>query len=502
MSQTNIKNFLKVIFAAVILFAAVSMARAGNLDSPGSPAATGYTLSDIYNRLTTNQTAAEGNHNLSPAANPASTFRTLKEIYEAIPTILPETVKLGTSYLGIAGTLTPDGGTASTADLFSGKTAHLTNDWNLDTGALNLACNVSAFDGTANLVSDAYDGSGNGSNRWCVTDSGDAAAGDIRSGKTAWVDGAEISGSADIYPYGDTDAAEVLTSADAAGTYDATNLNAGTVKNGTAFGVGLAGNYPSAAYPLNGDTGADDATASEICGGYEAWQKTGGLLTGTLAPDADTIGSGNTICGVDGTLLKDEYNGSASSGDYPQSVGGVDDYNDEGSVPEDSYVSDWTSCDSGNDYCGTGDSTYADAKDNSTNLVWSKWLDSGATHTWFWANNCKYPNGLPGDDGTCNTDGEVACKCVKLTTGEGKTGCEDIGDGNWRLPYQKELMQAYIDGSWGNLSSAGSYYWSATTASRSTHRAWITYLYSGYTNTSTKTSGGSYRVRCVRAPGS
>jgi hypothetical protein len=104
-------------------------------------------------------------------------------------------------------------------------------------------------------------------------------------------------------------------------------------------------------------------------------------------------------------------------------------------------------------------------------------------------------------DGVCDTHNEAACKCVKLDgTNGAKTGCEALGNG-WRLPQQKELMQAYIDGSWNNpanLSSAGFNYWSATTVSSSTQNAWFTNLANGNAGNVTKTIGASYRVRCVR----
>jgi len=178
--------------------------------------------------------------------------------------------------------------------------------------------------------------------------------------------------------------------------------------------------------------------------------------------------------------------------DYPQSVGGVDDYNNNGVIPADSYQSTWTTCNVGNSYCGTSDATNAEKKDENTGLVWSIRISSSAT--WFNANNCQYPNALPGDDGVCNANGEVACKCVKLTSS--KTGCEALGDGNWRLPTQKELMMSYIDGSWAKLTNAANYYWSSTTNSTTTQNSWYTSQYHGGTGNYTKTN--NYSVRCVR----
>ena len=73
------------------------------------------------------------------------------------------------------------------------------------------------------------------------------------------------------------------------------------------------------------------------------------------------------------------------------------------------------------------------------------------------------------------------------------TLCSAMGNG-WRLPAQKELMQAYIDGSNFNLSQPGNYFWSATEFSSTA--AWTAYLSSGNTYYNTKTT--TYQVRCVR----
>ena len=181
---------------------------------------------------------------------------------------------------------------------------------------------------------------------------------------------------------------------------------------------------------------------------------------------------------------------------FPQVLGGVDDYNNNWPVlAADTYQQTWTACNSDNNYCGLGEEggNIAEKLDPNTGLVWSSSLGN---NNWFWANNCVYPNGLDGDDGQCNTNGEVACQCVKRASS--KTGCEGRAEngGGWRLPYQKELMQAYIDGSWGSLSGANADYWSGTTTSNYTRFAWSTSLSYGYTGYYIKTN--SYSVRCVR----
>ncbi len=199
---------------------------------------------------------------------------------------------------------------------------------------------------------------------------------------------------------------------------------------------------------------------------------------------------------------------TADTNCYTQALGGVDDYNRGAAIPTDTYQQTWITCNSsaytpanpGGNYCNTGRSVLNNlvSQDPNTSLVWSPRISPGSN--WFVANNCKYPNGLAGDDGACGTDKEAACFCVKHTgVGEDtKTGCEVYDDGNWRLPTQKELMQSYIDGSWGNLATAaGAKYWSATTISNTTRNAWPTNQSTGYTYYGTKTTA-TYSVRCVR----
>ncbi|OQB04426.1 MAG: hypothetical protein BWY19_01197 [bacterium ADurb.Bin212] len=128
----------------------------------------------------------------------------------------------------------------------------------------------------------------------------------------------------------------------------------------------------------------------------------------------------------------------------------------------------------------TGD----DKQDPRTGLIWSQLLlnSSGtvvfspsANSNWSW-------------DGTTNAN--------SLAVG-GKTAsqlCSERGNG-WRLPTQKELMQAYIDGSFFNLTQPSNAFWSATELS-ATH-AWFVSLYGGATNGTNK-STHSNQVRCVR----
>jgi len=69
---------------------------------------------------------------------------------------------------------------------------------------------------------------------------------------------------------------------------------------------------------------------------------------------------------------------------------------------------------------------------------------------------------------------------------------------DWRLPTQKELLQAYINGAANNLPNPDHYYWSSTEYYSSTAKAWLVYLSYGNTlNFINKTNSGYY-ARCVR----
>lgn len=212
------------------------------------------------------------------------------------------------------------------------------------------------------------------------------------------------------------------------------------------------------------------------------------------------------LISINSNILQNQYNGSATSGAtdyafYTQALGGVDDYNDnQSAMPTGSYEGSWTDCNAGNNWCGTGETDIADAKDNDTGLIWSVKIEgTDDTMSWFWANNCHEPETVE-NPGTCVADGNDACQCVKLTSS--KTGCEALGDGGWRLPYQKELMQAYINGSSksavSSLSSTGYGFWSSTTKSYTTHRAGYVTLNYGDTGSNVKTNVVAYRSRCVR----
>jgi hypothetical protein len=178
----------------------------------------------------------------------------------------------------------------------------------------------------------------------------------------------------------------------------------------------------------------------------------------------------------------------------PKNSGGVDDWNNGNPLPADTYLGQWTVCNSGNNYCDTGREINNLFKDNNTGLVWSPTQPAAI---FFFANNCVYPNGLPGDDGLCNATNDIACNCPSKKT-ESKTGCEAFDDGNWRLPSQKEAMQAYINGSRGFLQLPNVSRWTATTGSTNSRSALVVTQSTGSTTVSNKDLVLTYY--CVRDP--
>lgn len=503
-NQQRIRNFLKgslTVLISVLVIYGVVQANTTIATPSGTPVASFYTLSDIWTRLTTNGVATEGNHSFTFADPLAGTHVTLTQVYNAIPTIDATKVLSGTSYLGVSGTMANNGAfslaasptdQAVIAGYYSGGT--LAGDADLVTGNIKSGVNIFGVAGDSNVVN---------------TSTGDAVAGDILSGKVAWIDGLEITGtiptqtlsaasgtvsagyynattlstvdtdliSSNIlsgktifgvagnvnagYTYGDSVQNTVLTTATGAGTYNASNLSVNNVRSGTTFGVSSTGT-------MYGDT-----DASKVC--------SNATTAGTLSVTAAYISTGNTYCGTAGTLLANLFNGT--SGAFTggsQANGGADDYNNGGAGASGRYVKGWTACTSGNSYCGTSDSG-ADAKDDSTGLIWSMPCNGSGCASFADTTPLAYS----WDSLAANNASATASALCSNHAG-------------WSLPHQKQLMQAYIDGSYGNLEASGvnRNYWSATTSSAGTTNAWLVSLSYGYTYNTTKTN--TLYVRCVR----
>lgn len=140
----------------------------GSLAPPSSPGATSYTLSDIYTRLTTNETATAGDHAFVPGAEPAETLHTLTEIYDAVPTIDGSKLLSGTTYLGVAGTIETqtlsDSSTTVEAGYYEATTLDAVDG---DLAAANILAGNTIFGvaGSASAgadLSDMFNGTGQG----------------------------------------------------------------------------------------------------------------------------------------------------------------------------------------------------------------------------------------------------------------------------------------------------------------------------------------------------
>ena len=105
--SNTIKGGLTVLISVLVIYGVV---HAGTIIPPsGTPSAQFYTLSEIYNFITSNTTSTEGGHSFTFSDSLAGTGRTLSEIYNALASLISaDKVKLGTTYLGMAGTYNAD----------------------------------------------------------------------------------------------------------------------------------------------------------------------------------------------------------------------------------------------------------------------------------------------------------------------------------------------------------------------------------------------------------
>lgn len=248
---------------------------------------------------------------------------------------------------------------------------------------------------------------------------------------------------------------------------DVSGLTPAVLKSGTAI-AGVTGAYPSVSNPLPSSSGAAltaatlNARLADAGTTFEWYDSAGArytstgdaglvpnkILTGTTvfgvagsatvasAVTAGDVRVGTTLNGVTGSL-KVNCRNNANTTNYPGTIA-VDDYDfahgfpttlASGSTSDNSCgASNWTDLTSGG--CSAADCLI---KDSFTGLQWSK-LYAATTHA----------NAVSG--------------CAALNY-HGMTG--------WRLPSQKELMQAYVNGMdstfVSNLSFT-SYVWSSTTS--------------------------------------
>lgn len=87
--KSKISTILRYVAGIILPTLVVAVvAYAGSLTPPsGTPTATSYTLEDIYQKLVSGTDATEADHDLSTTAAPAATFYTLTQLYTAVDTL-------------------------------------------------------------------------------------------------------------------------------------------------------------------------------------------------------------------------------------------------------------------------------------------------------------------------------------------------------------------------------------------------------------------------------
>ncbi len=168
MKYSRLPALIAIFSASVVL---VTIAYAGSLTPLLSPAATSYALDNIYTRLTTNATATEADHGFAPSGSPAASLYTLVQIYDAIPTIDAAKVLSGTTYLGVAGSIATQTLSAGSLIVNAGYYAATTlNAVDADLTAANILTGATLFGVTGTGMTRDYPGTG-----WVPNGSGDGS---------------------------------------------------------------------------------------------------------------------------------------------------------------------------------------------------------------------------------------------------------------------------------------------------------------------------------------
>jgi hypothetical protein len=329
------------------------------------------------------------------------------------------------------------------------------------------------------------------------------------------------------------------------------NLTAANIKNGTTI-FGVTGAYPSSTYPLAGaDNTADldfatfDAKIKSTVD-FEWFDAAGNRYTNTGDADiaAGNLKDGISIFGTAGTLIGGPYctgDGQTScvtssrykSMDTDSTVISVWDIRKGkaagGLTGELVFHRSMANTGNFNRTSGTGALSGVDVYDTIDD-----YNNGGAFPTqnpagWYQATGANWLRNSVSDvgggvsgvagDGICN--GSEACVYTDRLTDlswlrdDGTTRnwesaiayCEGLTSGgysDWRLPTQKELMQAYTNGIWSQKAatrldlavSSSILYWSSSTRSYDTTYAFRVSLVSGYVWSDAKTTA-NYAV-CVR----
>lgn len=226
-----------------------------------------------------------------------------------------------------------------------------------------------------------------------------------------------------------------------------------TLKTGTA----VVGKYDEQKYCRYDDWFAGASTANENISEESVW-----TLTAQGGSSVSVTDNGITVTIASNQVYQDNLTGLYWSDRANSSL----DNEFQWEIGDDPVNPSSTSCNflsagTANSYCDNRDPTNAYAEDNDVSA----------------AEFCLNLQ-LDAD----NADGD----------NNGATGVET----DWYLPTQKQLMQAYIDGSANHLPRADVNFWSSSEYSSNRSNAWVVNLPNGYTHYNNKSS--NYYVRCIR----
>ena len=380
------------------------------------------------------------------------------------------------------------------------------------------------------------------------------AASDVKSGTTSYgAAGTEFipSYSPDFPDLANVKTTDTVNGAD--GTLDLSNLVSGNIKSGETV-AGVAGQYPSATYTLTGDTGiadldsttfeakiksatafewfgpdgvlysgagnADLNTAANIASGVTIFGMTGNLVA-SEAPDAWDLRAGTTVGLVTGKLKVNCRNavrllgttGFFDNTTSPAAAGSdiwdtIDDYNGLPAFTD--FPSSWSVA---NNYCGGVDDPNSSSDDDN---VWKDVTTAGTGG----ASCADKPDGSPGSPERCTMQDKISgLKWSKLASSSATwqdaiTTCNGLTHngqtaGSWRLPTQKELLDAYnhgitsaarTDAYWMTLGNMQSLFWSSSSSSRWPTGAWVVVLVDGTAWQTAMGTGkfGNNAVVCVQ----
>ena len=199
------QNKMRAWVGTIAIVLSSGWAWAGSLDSPATPSSPDsamFTLNALYHRLNAGTPGSKRTDSFTqPSSGPAGTGHTIDEIMAIAPSTntfgaIPSQVLAGTVYWGVmadawgektgsmpnrgAVAITPSATQQAIQEGYHNGSGSVAGDVDLVTGNIRAGVNLFGVAGKTEVVD---------------TTTGDAAAGDIRSGKKAWVDGAEITGS-------------------------------------------------------------------------------------------------------------------------------------------------------------------------------------------------------------------------------------------------------------------------------------------------------------------